>query len=526
MNFDYFVERANILLTEGGGKPVTIFKFKEINDACKKLREFYKSDINPDENSGPLQNKVFVYMRELIDDYANHEQRMGWNPRKSANIIKQTAVPQINDILVSAKEESPEKFSEVMGVMLDGMNDFQAFKDFVLNWKSESKSKIAKHREKTKEELTSLDPDYIRELSIKMNPYIQEMNKLMFPRILSRSKGGKIASSKDPKILSGEIILDFLSILKLKNSTYNRSIRQENVDYDSSEAPKKWVSRSKLQNNEQEVENKTIDYYLGKISVKEFEASIGTLMTLIEGKLEKGIGQSLEGVVKSFNGIKNHPNAPENLKRLLDLIIQELERRVSSGESKYFGYDADIYEKIINTEELRHDFQVYQTAKEKIKSADLQTLTSRYQDKISKYMSQLEGKYDMYHKTDSKYAPKKSDMSEKNPHADALETAKIILNLTRKELIKTSVGGNPLERERILEKMKKEQDAVNELQAQFDEWERENPKSDETPMEESVMIYMTEQFKKDSKFSKPIEKFEERGFKKFKNYNHWLTYND
>lgn len=47
---------------------------------------------------------------------------------------------------------------------------------------------------------------------------------------------------------------------------------------------------------------------------------------------------------------------------------------------------------------------------------------------------------------------------------------------------------------------------------------------EEEDEEDSIMGYMTEQIQKDSLYN-PKGEFKERGFKKFQNYNHWLTHN-
>jgi hypothetical protein len=47
-----------------------------------------------------------------------------------------------------------------------------------------------------------------------------------------------------------------------------------------------------------------------------------------------------------------------------------------------------------------------------------------------------------------------------------------------------------------------------------------------SPVQESVLSYMEEQTQRDSKFGKQRGQFVDRGFKKFKNYNHWFNANE
>ena len=47
-----------------------------------------------------------------------------------------------------------------------------------------------------------------------------------------------------------------------------------------------------------------------------------------------------------------------------------------------------------------------------------------------------------------------------------------------------------------------------------------------SPVQEAVLSYMEEQTQRDSKFGKQRGQFVDRGFKKAKNYGHWLMMND
>jgi hypothetical protein len=549
VNFDYFVERGSIL--NEMARPTTIFKFKELNEPYVNLRKFYKTNINPDENPGPLGVYVFRYWRDSIEEFASPEQEDEWintaseGSVKAADIVKYVAVSHINDILQTAKDESPEKFNEVLDVLLSAATDFETFKRYVLNIKKESKSFVKKYRQSKKEEITDLDPDYITELGLKLKPYIDKMNKLMFPRIIARSKGSKITSVKDPEILTSEIILELFTQMQGKKFLYKES--DENIDYDKSEKPKQWVSRSKISSDTSPTP-KSLDQYLSKISVAEFNASIGTLITLIQSKLDKGIGQSLAGVLDIFNRIKKHPNVSENLVGLLNKTEEILNERLSTQTDEYFGYDGDIYEQVLDDEKLRYDFNSYKTAINKIKESDAESQKIKVDNRISELMNKLEGKYDLYHKTDSKYVPTKSDRSEINPFSDELETSKILVNVCRKDLeqwknnyesqLKNRFKPQTIspsefssKNAQLITRLKTEAGNLKEIQDKYNKWESDKLQSSEgseseQPIGESVMSYMVEQFQKDSKFGKQRGEFVERGFKKVKNYGHWLMIND
>ena len=101
-------------------------------------------------------------------------------------------------------------------------------------------------------------------------------------------------------------------------------------------------------------------------------------------------------------------------------------------------------------------------------------------------------------------------------------------------------------RQNIIDKIHYMQERLKYLVSLDEEWKSQHPEAsqpnsqeeeppsvddvdddefdDETPMGESVLIYMTEQVKSDQKFSGRVTK-PVNNYKSFKNYNHWLTYN-
>jgi hypothetical protein len=536
------VERGT-LLTEMA-RPVTVFKFRDLNEPYLNLRKFYKNTINPREQPGPLQIHVFRYMREVIDDMVSPEDNDEWNPRASAETLKAASIRHIENVLNKASQESPEKYKVVLQTMIDRFSDYDDFKDYVIDWKKNTGSGRAKYKQSSEEEITSLDPEYLIELGLKLKPYIDKMNKLMFPRIISRSKGGTgnhqsgdynednkvdFDETDDPNNANAQIMVSVL-----RDVLYRKTLDDYNPEV--SEPIGIWGKRDSESGGGSD---KSLDYYIKYTPKSEINATIKPLAELIEGKLEQNIGQTLEGVKKLFGKLKDHPKLSNNLKGLLDKIEKNLEENISSDTQtgrNYFGYDPDIYEKVLHDEQLMHEFDLYKTATNRLKENNLKLLVARYENKISELTNKIEGKHELYHKPDTKYTSTKPKNPERNPFTDELETAKMLVNICRKDLMKLkgrfdlqliSQSEYMTENARLIEKLKTEAENLKDVEVKYDQWEADKNKTEEElPVSEGVSSYMVEQYKKDSKFGKQRGEFVERGFKKITNYGQWMMLND
>ena len=118
---------------------------------------------------------------------------------------------------------------------------------------------------------------------------------------------------------------------------------------------------------------------------------------------------------------------------------------------------------------------------------------------------------------------KPEEKVESNPYAKKLSR---LLFKVEEAIREMESEDDPDYKQELYDKIKMMNARAEYLSELNDKWESQHGSSDDEPMGESVMYYMTEQVKTDKQFSPKINTEKTIGYKSFKNYNQWLNYNE
>jgi len=213
-------------------------------------------------------------------------------------------------------------------------------------------------------------------------------------------------------------------------------------------------------------ENYKLKQLIKGVSDKEFDSTVSLLMDLLEVKIDAGTGQTTEGFLKLVDKIKAYPSISKPLLGLFDHIVGEIQS----------GNTGDLYQSIDDEINLEgYDRDVINSV---LPDPDDQALFSRWLSAHKAWREEINKKYEERFEKKSLNAFLSSDRMN------------------------------------------------NDMQQEPNTPEDSTPEMKENVEYDSGLLYMENQFNKDLKFKPAPVKFAERKFKKFKNYDHWLSINE
>lgn len=461
-NFDYFVKRGTVL--NEMARPVKGLGLKSpiLIGVYAKLRTEIRQR-NPTLNPNSILLKSMLYLYKLADETEAFDDVQD-EIYTSSRKDANTIPPLIVTLINQSLEKGTLDEQKVAELAQnpDNLDDFLAYLET-------NQGNRAAGAVKRFEKVTGGSKQEHVDTAVEIAPLLAKLNRLQGTRkAFKKTPGDSQPTIEEPPNPNLQIASDIVNILGAI-STAKSKLRSNEDLYDTQ--PKSIWSTKSPQHSQSGLND-----ILTRVSDKIFNASIETLSNLIEAKIDSGAGQSTEGFLKLVDRIKQSPNTPPALSELFDYIVD----RLSDEESKTIeedepeieieGYDKDLVNKVLTPEE-QQVFQQWVKAKRAWRDSLDEDTIRRYEDAYSNLATRQD-------KTPSSSAVK----------ADSPEDE------LRKKWEKVA-----LKRGRPLPKL---------------------------PVKESVEMYMEEQVQKDSKFGPPKQNLLEKGYKRFKNYNHWMAAND
>jgi len=343
-----------------------------------------------------------------------------------------------------------------------------------------------------------------------------------------------------PPIRFAQYILSALTTIKYAGKV-NINVRKikESIDYDESDAPRKWVSKSKMASSgkTQNTEIKNDIYYQKLVG----DANIVATMDLINKRIADGVGITPEQFGDMISNINN-----EKFKQFLQYVLDkslEIQKEEESDDAinndSYPGYDPSHLKQVLGDDKQKWDLfdkyykikiyknEQYHTNKHTKEALEVQKNADKVFGRSSNYgiAEQIKDIKDQISLSETpgevkklKFQLKKLlDRQEKFNNKEVIEPENVEVNTMKSKI-------DPKQAEKIQAKIK---DILLSDDPDYDELEKLkaelNGKSTVTE-KHSVMNYMTEQIYKDSFVNKSV--FKDRGFKKPVNYAHWLAINE
>jgi hypothetical protein len=485
-NFDYFEKRATILTEMAGNSMFSIYS--NVNDAYKALRKYLNLKHGYNASSS-LDLVVYRYVFNLLEDYnvVSEEQKSAYdNLPKGRGPVVEFVDNIFKKLLNSGKVDKARLIAD--------LKDESKIDEFANNLKV-GKGNRATGLENHIELVTHKPKEYLDALAAKLAPYLKKMN--MMRSIRSRSK-----STPDEPIDTSGLPEDF----------YNEDPDVMDTIYDLIETIKKESDQADAEGDPMDLDLNILNQIQDKFLTPRKNAGkgirrdqfVGYLTKLLDlPNLDETQEHTLTTLLDEFDTIYETMGEIDNQRSDFGQIY----RIATSGKSgKKFGYDLDIIDKVLQSDELKDDFDNYMTLKKKLDEQD-PTIKRGFDSAIEDFFNRP-GKGGITRYIDDENPTSKSKDTQ-------IQTINKIIDSIEQKLQNPKLDP---ETRKALEK-----DYMKQL-------EREkalNPKKqDEDEEELSTFSYMTEQVDHDKKFSDaPKNKFTERKFKKFTNYNHWLEMN-
>jgi len=463
-NFDYFVSRGTIL--NEMARPASGLGIKDpvLVGAYGNLRKAIRAN-DPTQNMSSVDVKAFRFLYRIIDDLGGFDeaQQEIYDASKTGRMF---IVPTIAQLINLSVENGTVDVNKVAAFAQDP----DKLENF-LNYSEMNKGNRAIGGDKAFERVTNVPKKEYVETAVDIAPLLAELNRLQGIRkhVKKPQQGvsGQPQQEPEPSNPNLQIAKDILDILGAVSSA--RSKLRANEDLYDVEPKSVWAAKTP-QND--------LNSIIKRIPDKVFDATIETLSNLIETKIDAGTGQSAEGFLKLVDRLKQSPSTPTALVALFDYIVD----RLADEESKTIeeleqdfsieGYDPDILEKVLDTPEDKETFKNWVQTKKKWREELDNIAIRRYEDKMSNLASLLKG---------------------------------------------ASGGQPPEDKENAMEVLRKRHQNL---------LLKQGPPPPKPPVKESVESYMEEQVQKDSKFGPPNLKLLDKGYKRFKNYNHWMSVNE
>lgn len=485
LSFDYFVERGTIL-TEMARPPST-FSDSEVNSAYGQLRRYFSNKYGvkaPDS----INVYVFHYIYDVLYDLLPEDvidEVVGPKLTHNGGDIK-LVVTELVKIALNTGAITTTQLAQAL-------KDYDSFDKLVPVIKANAGNR-ARGRNRSIQDVTGATYDEFLKLTTQTEDLRKKMNAIMRGRAVSRttlgdkSRYNQIATvgesdNVSPNVQNAMNLSDILGkISKI------RSQMRDNGELDDENPPSLWASKSPQFQLKQNIK---------ALSDKEFDETIGGLIDLIEQKIESGVGQTTPGFVKLINNLKSLPNYSKAVISILSHAVDELHtytpNESTTEESPLAGYDDDVVSKVLDTPEKLDLFKDWLEVYNKWREEKDRILTGKYLDAQEKLKHMI-----------NNTEPNNGDISK-----DVFDA---FWNKEGKGRVEPK--SNPFN----MGRRNHTNSSGDVVQAAKDKLESYG---------ESVMTYMEEQIQRDSKFTHSTNgKFVDRGFKKFKNYNHWLTENE
>jgi hypothetical protein len=466
-NFDYFVSRGTILNEMARPAKGLGIKSPTLVGVYGRLRTEIKSR-DPTLLPTPIQLKAFLYLYKLSDEvgaFDEVQQELYMSSKTGRMLIVPLIVTLINQSLDNGTfdEQKQQKVAE-LAQDPEKLDNFLVVKDT-------NKGNRSLGGDKAFERVTEVPKKEYVKTAVGIAPLLAELNRLQGIRKHQKRPPQGVSAQpqqeSEPSNPNLQIAKDILDILGAVSSA--RSKLRANEDLYDVEPKSVWAAKTP-QND--------LNSIIKRIPDKVFDATIETLSNLIEAKIDAGTGQSAEGFLKLVDRLKQSPSTPPALVALFDYIVD----RLADEESKTIeeleqdfsieGYDPDILEKVLDTPEDKETFKNWVQTKRKWREELDNIAIRRYEDNISNLASLLKG---------------------------------------------ASGGQPPEDKENAMEVLRKRHQNL---------LLKKGPPPPKPPVKESVESYMEEQIQRDSKFGPPNLKLLDKGYKRFKNYNHWITANE
>ena len=550
VNFDYFVERGAIL-TEMAGRKATLPGMSnpsaELLAAYTQFRKFIKTTYGI-ANSSSLDLFAFRAIYYIIEEYLSEEEILDYESiPKMQSPVKILVTKYLNRVI----KDNPEAIPEIISSMENSELIDQLRVRMMQTAKNQSRTT---GKSRSFADTTGLDRVSFMQMTAILEPLIKQMNTMMGSRKTSLTRSGekskyatKAPESVDPNVKTATDISTILSEI----SAFREKLRASGELGDKEEVSM-WASKDPSSKLKQSMK---------AISDNVFDAYIGNLMTTIDAKIEAGTGQTLTGFLKLVNSIKQQPSSPKPIIELFDYILEKIQSdsvediyQTQEDEQEFEGYAPEVVNAVLTTPDQKEMFAEWLSAHKKEREALDAELTRKYEDKISDLMMRLKGNDVGSSKSSSGNQQtiifaKEKEIEQKQASGEDVSKDLIDLSKMKKRLeyIDTSDDSprsqkNPWNK-KISDVDQKIQFAQEELQTENDpsrirelkqiiarlgaQLEMFYQKASEwQPVQESVLSYMEEQTQRDSKFGKQRGQFVDRGFKKAKNYGHWLMMND
>jgi hypothetical protein len=343
----------------------------------------------------------------------------------------------------------------------------------------------------------------------------------------SGARKGKINALKDVTGMGLDETESLTSTLHSKIVQMNRAMASRKA-----KSTRKGVEYVPKDSDNVEIENPDISsameiVYFIDAAIKEDEVTGGNfsktalndlkyLRNMYQATIDGGQGATIEEFITFVNKLKNMKGMSDDRIEALDAVLYEIESLESASgdqpsvselantptQNKIEGYDQDVINKILDTPELKTAFSKWLSNHRKWR----ETKNSKLEQRLEKKMADVG--YD-------KFIAKRPDM-EGNNETFVNPAIMQLINQIQKYEKELETTDDDLQINKLKGKIKNLQDKISEI--------RKNLNTTEEDAEDGVMGYMSEQIWKDRR-TNVIGEFKERGYKKFKNYNHWLSTN-
>ena len=497
-NFDYFLKRAN-LLTEMA-RPVTTFQESSptLKDAYVKISDYLlKTGVGGGtKGAGTRQILAFKWIIDNINNKTNTftfdqpsiegDGGVDTFPLDATSIIKQITGGQANPVNARKAAEVLARQNKSIINNPDFINQLLNF-DALEAFKPNALSETGSRRKGKESELQNIVGKGIQETESEVagvKELVNTMNRIMAGRKASKSKMGD--KSKYANIEN---------VPTQEEGGYNLNVEFSELVLDA------------------------IDLLLDDPSVSKIKSASGDLNfldTFYKKTIEQGTGSSKEEFKEFMEKLKSMKGMTPERARIFDLLAQEVESLESdlgvdnfidtttSNVTNYEEYDKDVLAKFLDTPEKKSAFEKWYYNNKKWREAKLAKLEELWMKKMEALAYQ-----------NPKFA---GAMQDKEVFVDNTIN-QWLMALAKYEDAKKKES-DPARIELFDRKIKDMAEKIKDYKIQ----KAKNASEKEEQEESGVMDYMTEQVKKDT-HTKTVNNFVDRGFKKPKNYWHWLEIN-
>jgi len=543
INFDYFVERGTILTemarlaTLSGVKnppPALVKAYAELRTVLGKKYGY--------DRSSSIDCIVFSFIYQELSNDTSPEHNALWRSAKKNCPQRKNAALSILDDLNSKGYDFTE--------LISAMHDEDKVNGFVESWQNSDGSRN-KGIENVLSKAGSSRKEYMQ-LASELKPIIAQMMREMGWRKTSRTRRGekskyfKIPSStpkesdnqesfelkSDPNFANTELVLDAIELLESYNDTVSSTIKQIKQLYQQRLDDGKPISREKflshMVKNISSIPNANIKSELIDL-VKLFKELESDIAEIEDPDTEMG---SIALMINNMNMSDSVTSSdlPENISIDNDILLKYLKDSDILNKFKLLlnlkkELDQDYASKKLEKIKMATEFEPDVT---KSSSGNQQTIIFAKEKEIeqkqasgedvSKDLIDLSKMKKRLEYIDSAASSNTPQVKSANQLGGQLKALNRQLELLQNDLSKAVDEEDKAPIQRKIDGLEKLYDKLT--------GDLMDAKERESTMSESVLSYMEEQVFRDNKFGSQKGQFVDRGFKKFKNYNHWFNANE